>query len=410
MSIIIEPKNIINISSEDTDKIKLTNIPVNLFGIEKVTNEQSFSPCDTTGEITVDDVISITYTEIISEVTYTNIVYYAKVTTNLSDLISLAITGYEYEHNQYTKLGANNPTADSNSIIVTDYISINSELVTNDVRIPAATNLIIYKVDNSDYNSDITAYLQIKSKMTASNVGESEAVIFFTTYGTLTILYNGTSETPSTEQYGAANSTASWTNDNSELMQKYNFPFSGTSYTENADIAVTLSTTSSTKTIYATIASALSYDLKIWVSYTYITQIGVLLTISAGGTQSNTHTTLSSHTYSINRVFRGYLMSSYIGNKVLDKYSNGINVITATFLLTEYYDSSGNLAISRSNASLPMCFSVGDIVTPYIKKKGVRISYRSKEDEMPISYKITSITTDTNKGLVAQKIVAYEHN
>ena len=53
-------------------------------------------------------------------------------------------------------------------------------------------------------------------------------------------------------------------------------------------------------------------------------------------------------------------------NKIVNDWSNGKETVTLKCNIGEYYDTSGNLALSTKNNSLPMTFSIGDIVVPYV--------------------------------------------
>lgn len=53
-------------------------------------------------------------------------------------------------------------------------------------------------------------------------------------------------------------------------------------------------------------------------------------------------------------------------NKIVNEWSGGKETVTLKCNIGEYYDTSGNLALSTKNNDLPMTFSIGDIVVPYV--------------------------------------------
>lgn len=60
--------------------------------------------------------------------------------------------------------------------------------------------------------------------------------------------------------------------------------------------------------------------------------------------------------------------AKWIGQKVIDRYTNGKEVWTIDCLVGDYYNSNGQLAISpeKSSSLLPLVFHKYDIVEPYI--------------------------------------------
>lgn len=78
-----------------------------------------------------------------------------------------------------------------------------------------------------------------------------------------------------------------------------------------------------------------------------------------------------------------------ISSLVLSEYKNGKETATITCSISDFYDESGNLVISKSKEDLPMTFKVGDQVIPmYYSSDGTDKPFSLYEDGSPKAFRV----------------------
>lgn len=96
--------------------------------------------------------------------------------------------------------------------------------------------------------------------------------------------------------------------------------------------------------------------------------------------------------------------------KVISEYVNGKEIATIRCGIEDYYDTDGNLAISKNRKdNLPMTFHIGDRVIPYIYgSNGIDRPMSTKKDNSPKEFEVIGkgITYD---GAIFQKLTLQEY-